>query len=249
MKISTIRTHKITIKDNNLFGILDQYLNKLDEGSILAITSKIVSICEGHIIKIEQIDKNELVKKESDYFLPQSNKYGFLLTIKNGVLMPSAGIDESNSAGYYILHPIDSQKIANRVRQYLINRFKLDKVGVIITDSRTLPLRWGTTGVTLAHSGFCALNDYIGTPDIFGRKLKVTKVNVTDGLAASAVLAMGEGREQTPLATISKVPFVKFQKRNPTKRELSNLRISIEDDLYGPILSAVSWKKKDGNRS
>ncbi len=243
MKIVTIKTHKITAKDNNLFKILDKYLKTIKEKSILAVTSKIVAICEGNLIKISQIDKQEIIKKEADYYLPSPNQYGFLLTIKNGILMPSAGIDESNGNGYYILHPTNPQETANKIRKYLINRFKIRKVGVIITDSRTLPLRWGTTGVALAHSGFSALNNYIGKEDIFGRKLKATKVNVIDGLAAAAVLLMGESSEQTPLALISDIPFVQFQKRNPTKKEITNLTISLKNDIYSQLLTAVSWQK------
>ena len=75
MKIATVKTHKITGKDKNLFKILDKYLNKIEENSILVITSKIVSICQGQLIKIGKIDKSELVKKEADYYLPQENKY------------------------------------------------------------------------------------------------------------------------------------------------------------------------------
>ena len=40
---------------------------------------------------------------------------------------------------------------------------------------------------------------------------KVTKVDVVNALASAAVLVMGEGAEQTPLAVISDVPFVEFQ--------------------------------------
>src|SRR6266508_2193439 len=70
-----------------------------------------------------------------------------------------------------------------------------------ITDSKTAPLRVGVTGVTLAYSGFQALNDYVGTKDLFGRAWRMIKVNVVDALATAAVLVMGEGSEQTPLAS------------------------------------------------
>lgn len=216
----------------------------MEEKSILAVTSKIIAICQKRVVKIGKINKEELIKKEADYYLPkEKSKYNFMLTIKNNFLVASAGIDESNGNGYYILWPKDLQKTANKVRNYLAERFKIKNVGVIITDSKTTPLRWGVTGATIVHSGFAALNDYIGTPDIFGKKLKVTKVNVIDGLAASAVVVMGEGKEQTPLAIISDIPFVKFQKRNPYKREMKELKIEIEDDLYAPILINAQWER------
>ena len=248
MKIFSIRTHKIKPFKQNLFEILDKYLKTLKERSILVITSKIVSICEGRVIKTvtetEEEDKKKLIKQEAEYFLPpEENKYNITLTIKGSLLVPTAGIDESNGAGYFILWPKEPQKTANEVRKYLCDRFSIKKAGVIITDSKTTPLRWGTTGVSIAHSGFVPLNNYIGEPDIFGRKFKMTKANIADALAVSAVVVMGEGKEQTPLAVIEDVPFVKFQNKNPSKKELKNFHINMEDDLYGPLLKSVKWIK------
>lgn len=247
MKVFSIKTHKIRPDKQNLFEILDKYLVSLKERSIVVITSKIVSICEGRVAKIGKADKRELIKKEAEYFLPpEKNKYNITLTIKRNLLVPTAGIDESNGAGYYILWPEDPQKTANEVRQHLHDRFSVKKIGVIITDSKTTPLRWGTTGVAITHSGFSALNNYIGKPDIFGRKFKVKKANVLDALAVAAVLVMGEGSEQTPLAIIEDVPFVKFQNRNPSEKEIKDFSIDMEDDLYGPLLKSVKWRKGDG---
>ncbi|OGK11841.1 hypothetical protein A2954_05655 [Candidatus Roizmanbacteria bacterium RIFCSPLOWO2_01_FULL_37_12] len=244
MNIISVKTHKIISSEEDLLTILDKYLPRLKEKSVLAITSKIVSICEGSVIKIGKMDKTELIKKQADYFIsPEQSKYNITLTIKRGMLVPTAGIDESNGNGYYILWPKNPQKTANIVRKYLKKKFQLKFVGVIITDSKTTPLRWGTTGFALAHSGFNALNNYIGKPDIFGRLLHVSKASVMDALASSAVAVMGEGNEQTPLATIEDVPFVKFQSRNPTKNELNELNILFEDDLYAPLLKSINWKK------
>lgn len=249
MKITTIWTKKIIPFKDSSFDLFDKYLTAFPERSILAVTSKIVSICEGRVVKIdEKINKVDLIKKEAEYYLPpEESKYNIVLTIKRNLLVPTAGIDESNGAGYYILWPKDLQKTANEIKGYLIKRFGLKTVGVIITDSRTTPLRLGTTGFAIAHSGFFALNSYIEKPDIFGRKLKVTKANVMDALGAAAVLAMGEGNEQTPLAIIEDLPFVKFQNRNPTKKELSEIKIDIDDDLYGPFLKSVKWRKGGGD--
>jgi dihydrofolate synthase / folylpolyglutamate synthase len=244
MKIQSIKTHKITIKDTDLTKILDQYLPKLKEGSIVAITSKIVSICEGNMIKIGEIDKEELIKKESELYLPPNlNRYNVSFAIKNSLMMASAGVDESNGNGYLIPWPKGPQLSANKVREYLANKYNLTNLGVIITDSKSTPLRWGVTGVSIAHSGFLAINDLIGTEDIFGKKLRVTKVNVADGLAGAAVLVMGEGSEQTPLSIIEDISLVNFQAGNPTKQELLDLSIDIEDDLYGSILKLAPWQK------
>ena len=66
-----------------------------------------------------------------------------------------------------------------------------------------------------------------------------------DGLAAAAVAVMGEGNEQTPLAIIRDVPFVAFRNEPPDQKEVDGLCISLKDDIYAPILTSVSWHKKD----
>lgn len=247
MQVSAIKTEKVTLGSIGLFELLNKYVRELSEGSILAITSKVISLCEGRAVPVTNSDKDELIKKEADLYLPkEENRYKLYLTIKDSILAVSAGIDESNAAGNYVFWPKDPQRTANEIREYLIKRFNLKKIGVIITDSKTTPLRWGVTGIPIAHSGFKALRDLIGTADLFGRKLKMTKIAVMDALAASAAAVMGEGAEQTPLSVITDVPFVEFQDRKPTKKELDELKIAIEDDVYGSILKRAPWKKGGG---
>lgn len=244
MQITPIKTYKITIKDKDLFKILDKHLVKLEERSILAITSKIVSITEGRLVKMDGVDKDELIKQEAQFYLPRNeNPYNVSLTITRNTLAATAGIDESNGNGYYILWPKDPQRTTNDVRRYLKRRFSLKNVGVIITDSKTSPLRWGVTSIALAYSGFKPLKDYIGKKDLFGRKFQFEKTSVIDSLASAAGVVMGEGAEQTPLSIISNLPFVEFQDRNPTVKELNDLCISMDEDLYGPFLRNVKWKK------
>ncbi|MEN9407630.1 MAG: hypothetical protein RLZZ455_846, partial [Candidatus Parcubacteria bacterium] len=187
MNVTACKTHKITTKDTDLKTILDTYLPHIKERSVVAITSKIVALCEGRVAEIGTIEKDELIKKESEYYIPsEENQYGVSITIKNNIVIASAGIDESNADGKYVLWPDDPQESANRIREYLATSRGLKEVGVIITDSRLSPLRWGVTGVGIAHSGFEAVNDMRGKPDIFGRPLHVTKVNILDGLAAAS---------------------------------------------------------------
>ena len=51
MIIQTIQTEKITVGSTTLLGIVGAALSEMQEGSILVITSKIVSICEGRVVK------------------------------------------------------------------------------------------------------------------------------------------------------------------------------------------------------
>lgn len=249
MQVTSIKTHKITQKDTDITKILETYLPALTENSVLVVTSKIVAICEGRIAEDSEEIRDKLIEDEAEYYLPRhSNKYDFCISIKHNTFTASAGIDRSNGNGKLILWPKDPQASVNTIREYIIKKFNLKNIGVIITDSKTSPLRWGVTGVALAHSGFHALKDYIGTPDVFGRKLQFEKLNIADCLASAAVVCMGEGNEQTPLALITDVPFVTFQQNNPTQEELDMLHIELENDVYAPLLTAVQWKKGKSSR-
>ena len=249
MKVKSIRTHKITVSDKDILEIVGRYAKGLKENSILAVTSKIVSICEGRVTRQNGISKEKLIKKECDWYLPsKSNKYNVALTIKNNIMVSSAGIDASNGNGYYVLWPSDSQATANKIRKFLQNKYRLKNVGVIITDSKSNLLRRGASGIAIAHSGFSALNNYNGKCDCFGRKLKMTKADVVDSLAISAVLVMGEGAEQKPMAVISDISFVKFVKDNPSPKELAELKVKMDDDYHRMLLKSVKWRKGGGGK-
>ena len=245
MKITAIRTKKVLPQKASLENLLSASLPKIRERSIIAVTSKIIALLEGSFVQKRGTSKKELIFEEAEYlFQGVGTPHDIVLTIKNNLLIPTAGIDESNAHGTYVLWPRDPQKSANAIRTYLKKKYGVRYVGVIITDSRTTPLRRGTVGAAIVHSGFVSLNNYIGKPDIFGKPLLVTQANIMDALAASAVAVMGEGNEQTPLAVIEHIPFVTFQDRNPTPSELKYSKISLKDDLYAPLLQKTKWQKR-----
>jgi putative folate metabolism gamma-glutamate ligase len=243
MHVAPIHTRPI-IDKGDICAFLDEFLPPLKERSIIVITSKIVSILEGRTVD-KPADKKELVKQEAEYFIEESvwKKYNLLITRKNDIMIANAGIDESNANGRFILWPKDPFFTCAVIWNHLRIRHDRKLLGVIITDSRLTPLRWGTLGIGLAWCGFEPLNDYRGTPDIFGEPLKVTQSSVLDGIAAAAVLVMGEGSEQTPLAIVTNIPFVRFTNHPPTEKERKKLQIAIEDDVYAPLLTSGKWEK------
>lgn len=247
MKVQAIKTRRLEANAVSLTKLIEQYITSLSEGSILAITSKVVSLCENRVVPLGAANKEQLVIEESDRYVGAIGTYGFHFSITMNTLIPSAGIDESNGNDNYVLWPKDSQATANKIRKYLRERYGVKKVGVIITDSTCTPLRRGTSGICLAHSGFKAQNDYVGKPDLFGRPYAVSQSNIAGGLAASAVLAMGEGSERTPLCIIKDVSFVYFQNHDPTKEELEQSYISVDEDIFAPFLSSIAWEKGEGN--
>jgi F420-0:gamma-glutamyl ligase len=91
-----------------------------------------------------------------------------------------------------------------------------------------MPTRIGTVGVAIACSGFEPVEDERGKKDLFGNVLRVTFRAVADGLAATGVAIMGEGRESIPAVV------VRGFKVTPTDRKLSkhDMAIDPEQDIY-----------------
>lgn len=247
MNIKAIRTRAVTANAISVTELLDESLDSLDENTIVVITSKVISICEGAVVPMAENDREALIVQEADQYLPKTlSRYGHHFSIKYNTLIASAGIDESNGDGQYVLWPRDPWKTANDARNHLKQRFGVANVGIIISDSTCQPLRLGTVGISIAHSGFSALRNYIDQPDIFGRPFDVSRANISNGLASAAVVTMGEGAEQTPIATLSDVSFVEFTDKDISAEEIAELNISLEEDLFAPFLSAVEWKKGNG---
>jgi coenzyme F420-0:L-glutamate ligase/coenzyme F420-1:gamma-L-glutamate ligase len=216
---------------------------KFRNGDIIVISSKFVSMSEGALLKLSKIKVSkkaqiiasrfhmnrkiaEITLRESDYVL--GGLTGFLLSIRDGMIAPNAGIDKSNApSGYIILYPEDAFKSAENLRmKFLINR-KI-RVGVVIADSRLMPTRIGTVGVAIACSGFEPVEDERGKKDLFGHALKVTLRAVADGLATTGVAVMGEGSESIPAV------IIRGFKVTPTDRKLSKDDMTIDpgQDIY-----------------
>lgn len=149
----------------------------------------------------------ELVLKETDAILG-GVEYA-LLTLKHGVLIANAGVDHSNAPlGYAALWPEDPQKSAEDLRKDF-KKAGLD-VGVLVIDSRTQPMRMGSSSVAIGSAGFKPVEDLRGRKDLFGRAMKIKRAAIADELASAANLIMGETSESVPIAVIRGAP-VKFE--------------------------------------
>lgn len=187
------------------------------DGDVLAISSKYTAISEGRIISLDDIQITpfaaeladryrlnpkmaQLVVQEADHIL--GGIPGFLLTYKDGILSPNAGIDRSNiPEGYAVLFPERPYQTAADIRRGLRDRLGVD-VGIILTDSWLMPGRLGTTGVALATAGFQPIQDERGKHDLFGNPMQVTQRGIADAICQAAQLVMGERDEATPLAIV-----------------------------------------------
>ena len=231
MIIRPIKT-RVFQEGDDLFAFITDYFKKLPEKPVVVITSKIVALAERRTAIAENAQmKEKLIRAESELAIP--TKYVWL-TIKDGMVMASAGIDESNANGKLILLPKDSFKTARFLRNKLRQKYGVRHLGVLITDSRTIPLRAGVTGVAVGYAGFRGIKDYRGMPDIFGRKFKFSRTDIADSLATAAVLVMGEGNERQPLAIIERAPAEFCDRVNRAE-----LRIDIQEDMYRPLFSKL----------
>lgn len=190
---------------------------KLQDGDVIAISSKYCSISEGNVIKFEDVSVTpeaealatrygmnpivaQVVMSEADHIF--GGIQGFLLTFKDGILSPNAGIDRSNIPnGQIVLFPVDPYASAARIREEIRARLGVT-VGVILTDSWLMPGRLGTTGVALATAGFKPTQDERGKLDLFGNPMQVTVRGVADTICAAAQLVMGERDESMPFVIV-----------------------------------------------
>ncbi|MDW3626277.1 MAG: coenzyme F420-0:L-glutamate ligase [Nitrososphaeraceae archaeon] len=227
----------------NLFDTLISSEYKFKDQDILVLSSKFVSMSEGSVLDLRKIRPSskakklaktyqmeptfvEVVIRESDVIF--GGLPGFLLTIKNGILAPNAGIDKSNIPLHKIIClPLDPFLSAENLRMEFLVRSGI-KVGIIISDSRLMPTRIGTTGVAIGCSGIEPVEDQRGKKDLFGHIMKYTLKATADSLATMGTFVMGESNESVPLVVIrgSNLSF--------TDRKLSwkDFAIDYQTDLY-----------------
>ncbi len=190
----------------------------LQTGDVLAVSSKYAAISEGRVVAMDEVMVTEkaaalaerynmnpvmaqLVLQEADHIFG-GIEMGFLLTFKDGILSPNAGLDRSNiPSGHVVLFPEYPYATADRIRQYMQQHYGVT-IGVILTDSWLVPGRLGTTGVALATAGFQPVEDERGKADLFGNPMAVTQRGVADSISVAAQLVMGERDEATPIAVV-----------------------------------------------
>lgn len=222
------------ITDLIIYSLLKEKLS-LEKGDILAISGKIVALCNGYTIDLKNIIPStqsqkmaktygldpkfiELILKQSDSIHGGVNKA--LLTKKQGILIANAGIDLKNAPeGKVILWPDNPNLQAEIIRKALIKKLGI-KLGIIIVDSGLYPLRTGTIGLAIGIAGFNPVKDYRKTKDIYGKPIHITRLNNADDLAAASHIYMGEGKEHIPLVIIRNAPITLKDTYNPDQVKL-----------------------------
>ena len=240
MKVTAYRT-ALFRQGQDLAKFVFDHVPQLKEKDILVVSSKLVCLWKNCVLPGgSQQKKEQLIRAHSQAALKTKLAW---LTIKDGMVMTNAGLDESNADGKFLLLPNDLYACAHELRQALQRSYKIKKLGVIITDSMILPLRAGVIGAAVAYSGFKGVRDERGKKDLFGRALKTTLVNAADALAAAAALNMGECRERCPLCRIEQAPV-----RFVSKTDRSEIMYPPEQDLYAPLFKAAGLTTRRRNK-
>ena len=177
------------------------------ERDIIIIASKVLAYSQGRVLGIKNKDEfKELVRKEADVVLEDGE---MILTLKNRVLIPNAGIDNSNTPkNMVILWPKDPFGSAREIRERIRNKDKIKELGVIISDSHCQPLRMGTSGIAIGWAGFYGVQDERGKKDLYEKKLAYTQIAMADDLASAANVLMGETDASVPFVIVRDAPVI-----------------------------------------
>lgn len=234
MYYTPIKTRRLEPPQDDLFPVLDESLTSVQPGDLILITSKVVSIHQGRCVPIEGVDKRALIEQEAEYMIERDNvEWPFPpLAITNFTILSGAGIDESNADGHYVLLPERPFDAAEQIWQYLAKKFGFTDFGVIITDSRSQPMRYGAIGVSLSWWGFHPIHSHRGNTDLFGRPLRFEITNIVDAVASGAAAVCGEADECTPLVIARQVPNLRFTDTD-TRHQVFK---SEKEDLFYPLL-------------
>ena len=221
--------------------LLSSSKTTLENGDVVVISQKIISKHEGQVIKLESIIPSELSvgiasaygkdPKLVEAIMSESQRivrmeHGVIIVeTKHGFICANAGIDESNvEDGYATLLPKNSDTSAQKIRSKILEKTG-KKVAVIISDTFGRPFRMGQTDHAIGVSGINSILHYEGTPDTFGKTLRVTATAIADELCSAAELVMGKTKKR-PVAIIKNFEF------DETDGSVDSLLRSKEEDLF-----------------
>jgi len=195
------------------------------DGDILVVSQTVVSRCEGSVVRLDRVVPSasalryaaitgkdprvvEVVLRQSRKVVLARRGYMVCETLR-GFVCANAGVDASNNEpGYVSTLPKDPDRSARWIAKAVKNLCGAE-VAVIISDSEGRPFRKGAIGVAVGLWGISPVRSFIGTPDLFGRKLETTQVCTADMVCSAAGLVMGEASEALPVVIVRGVQFEK----------------------------------------
>lgn len=241
MQYIPVHTRTLTPPKDDLFAVLDELLTDVEEGDVILITSKVISIHHGRCVPIEGTDKKVLIEAEADgvQYVDYRDKP---LTIVHDALISNAGIDESNGDGHYVLLPEDPYTDAKVIGTYIKEKHGVANIAVIITDSHSLPFRYGAMSVAIGFWGMEPLIKHRGKKDIFGREIQHSWTNIVDTLAAGSTAVAGETNEKTPIVIARGAPNLTFSEEDQKDNFIIARSNGKYEDLYKALFDGFTFK-------
>jgi coenzyme F420-0:L-glutamate ligase / coenzyme F420-1:gamma-L-glutamate ligase len=226
---------------------LEQRQEQIFDNDVLVVAHKIVSKAEGRVVNLEHIKPSveslkiaeedgkdprimELILDESKEMIRHSNGV-IIVETRHGFICANAGVDQSNvedSVNHAVLLPVDADASANKIRESLREKTVGKDFAVIITDTFGRPFREGQTNVAIGIAGIEPIKSYVGSADMYGKKLRVTEIAVVDEIASAAELVMGK-LERVPVVIIRGYKYQKPEKESSTVSKIIRPK---EKDLF-----------------
>ena len=201
---------------------------ELEDGDVLVVAQKVVSKVEGRTVNLAEVTPSgrarelarpgekdprvvEVILRESRRVV-RAERGVLIVEHRLGFVCANAGVDHSNVSGegeageWVLLLPEDPDGSARSLRQVL-ESWSGKLLGVLIIDSHGRAWRMGTVGVAIGVSGFPALVDLRGRPDLYGYRLRITQVGLADEIAAAASALMGQADERRPVVHVRGLPY------------------------------------------
>jgi coenzyme F420-0:L-glutamate ligase/coenzyme F420-1:gamma-L-glutamate ligase len=176
----------------------------LAEGDVVVVTSKVVSKAEGRVVAA--VDREQAITDETVRVVARRERPGLpplrIVENKLGLVMAAAGVDASNTPeGTVLLLPEDPDASARALRAALRQRFGLDRLGVVVTDTAGRAWRDGLVDVAIGAAGVQVVDDLRGGVDAHGRPLNVTVTAVVDEIASASELVRAKAAGR-PVAVV-----------------------------------------------
>lgn len=160
----------------------------LQDGDIVAVTSKVVAKAEGRVVTG---DRAAATAAETVHVVARRGETVIVRT-RHGLTLAAAGVDASNvPSGTVVLLPEDPDASAGRIRTGIGERSGRT-VGVLVTDTAGRAWRRGQNDLAIGAAGLVVAESFLGRTDRFGNVLHVTEPAVADELASAAELAQGK---------------------------------------------------------
>lgn len=191
---------------------------RLREGDVLVVAHKVVSVAEGRVVPLAQVQPSEAAvhwaqrtgkdPRLVELILQESVEVvrarpGLLITRHRlGFVCANGGVDRSNAGpDCAVLLPTDPDASARRMQQALRQHFGCT-VAVLVADTHGRAHREGAVGVCVGLAGLEPLSDHRGRRDLYGYVLTSSVEAVADELASAATLLMGQADEGRPLVLV-----------------------------------------------